>query len=140
MNKNLTTYRPDKVKVVINGNHIVAGFTEDSFVKVEPNGGGVTMEAGADGEVTRTRSAIKMFKITLSLLYGSSSDNYLLNLWNRDESGDVLFPVMIRDLGGSPLFTGEQCCIENAPSPEYGKTGKGNTYSILVAYGKMEPQ
>lgn len=138
--KNVTTYRPDKVKVVINGSHIVTGFASGSFIKIEPQGGGVTMEAGADGEVTRTRSATKMYKVTLTLQYGSTSDSYLLNLFNRDEIDNVLFPVMVRDLGGSPLFVGEQCCIENAPSPEYSDASKGNTYTILVAYGEQEPQ
>ena len=49
------TYNSAKVKIAL-GTHAVTGYAEDSFVVIEPIGGGVTSKSGCDGETVRSLS------------------------------------------------------------------------------------
>lgn len=46
----IKTYNPKEVTIAL-GNHIVAGYADDSFITIDPNGDGVTKKVGCDGEI-----------------------------------------------------------------------------------------
>ena len=51
----IKTYNPKEVTIAL-GNHIVAGYADDSFITIDPNGDGVTKKVGCDGEIVRSIS------------------------------------------------------------------------------------
>lgn len=135
-----TTYRASDVTMILGGSHIVSGFAEDSFISIQPQGGGNTMKVGADGEVVRDQDTSKMYKVNLNLLHGSKTCAWLDEAFQRDKStGNGMFDIMVKDLSGvNRQFDGRYCCLENLPNVDYNKSSPTHSYTILVASGEYK--
>ena len=100
MSSKIKTYNPKEV-IVTCGTHIVTGYADDSFISIEPNGDGITKKTGCDGEIARSISPDNTYKVKLTLL--------------RD-TGNGLFPILIKDLKGGLVFSTEAAwCVKKAP-------------------------
>ena len=105
MASKIKTYNPKEVTVSC-GNHIVTGYAEDSFVQIEANGDGIVKKVGCDGEIVRAVSPDNTFKIKITLLQTSDSNTFFSNEIDVDrETGDGMFPVLIKDLKGGLVFS-----------------------------------
>jgi hypothetical protein len=118
----MLTYSANLV-IITFGTHIVTGYAEDSFINLEKDGDGVTRYVGADGEVARSMSLNKCYNITLTLSGASPTNDYLMNLWNKDQQrGDGIEPITVKDLAGGRLFNANECWIVNPPAYNPGAT------------------
>ena len=116
MSSKIKTYNPKEV-VVSAGPHIVTGYADDSFITIEPNGDGITKKVGCDGEIARAVSPDGTYKVKMSLLQTSDSNSFFSQKVDQDrETGDGMFPLLIKDLKGGLLFSTEAAwCTKKAP-------------------------
>ena len=106
MSSNIKTYNPKEV-IVTCGTHIVTGYADDSFISIEPNGDGITKKTGCDGEIARSISPDNT----------SDSNSYFSGMVDLDrDTGNGLFPILIKDLKGGLVFSTEAAwCVKKAP-------------------------
>ncbi len=117
----LKNYSPKDVSVIVGG-HIVSGYADGAFVSVARNVDLFAVTIGADGEGTRTKSADRSGRFTITLKQTSESNAVLAALNQADElNNGGLVPVIVRDSQGNSLHTCEQAWIVKAPDAGYGK-------------------
>lgn len=115
------TYNPKEVTMAI-GNHIVSGIADDSFITIEANGDGVMKKVGCDGEVARAISPDGTYKVKVALLQTSDTNSYLQERYAHDrDTGEGLFPILIKDLRGGLVFEAEAAWVIKPASRVLGK-------------------
>lgn len=115
------TYNPKEVVMAL-GNHIVTGFADDSFITIEANGDGIAKKVGCDGEVARAISPDGTYKVKVALLQTSGTNSYLQKRYAQDrDTGQGLFPVLIKDLKGGLVFSSDAAWVIKPPSRVFGK-------------------
>jgi hypothetical protein len=119
----LHTYDPKMVAVVFRGIPIT-GFADGTFVTVEHNNDMFTLQVGADGHATRTKSNDNSGKITVTLTQSSPSNDPLTAIHNADRlapKGVGIGPIQVKDLSGSSLHSAPTAWIMKPPSSAYAK-------------------
>lgn len=113
------------------GNHVVSGYSDDNFVGYEKNGDGTATKYGCDGEVVRSIDPNTSYKVNLSLLHTSETNNYLQNKYNQDqETCDGFFPVMIKDLRGTVLFQADYAWVAKPAGRSFGREAPNTDWEI----------
>ena len=79
----IKTYNPKEVTIAL-GNHIVAGYADDSFITIDPNGDSVTKKVGCDGEIVRSISPDDTYIVKLTVLQTSETNSFLQNRFKQD--------------------------------------------------------
>lgn len=115
------TYDPKQVTISF-GSHIVSGYAEDSYITIEPSGDGISKKVGCDGEIVRSLSPDNTFNVKLNLLYQSATNAWLQLQYDRDMStGDGMFPILVKDLKGTMIFSAAACWATKPASRGFGK-------------------
>ena len=130
MSKKIKTYNPKEVTVSC-GSHIVEGFADDSFISIEANGDGITKKVGCDGEIVRSVSPDGTYKVKITLLQTSGSNSFFSGKVDQDrDTGDGMFPLLIKDLKGGLVFSTEAAwCTKKAPVTR-GKESNNREWEI----------
>ena len=117
----MKTYDFKQVAVIIGGRQIT-GFAEgDDAVTVERDEDMWSMQVGADGEATRSKSNNRAGKITLKLKAASESNAILDGFALSDElANGGLVPALIKDNSGESLHSAEQAYIVKRPAVTLG--------------------
>lgn len=124
------TYNPKEVTIAC-GSHIVTGFADDSFVSIEANGDGITKKIGCDGEIARAVSPDNTYKVKISLLQTSDSNAYFSNMFDVDrETGEGMFPILIKDLKGGLVFSTESAWVLKRSSVTRGKETNNREWEL----------
>lgn len=124
------TYNPKEVTVAC-GSHIVTGFADDSFVSIEANGDGITKKIGCDGEIARAVSPDNTYKVKISLLQTSDSNAYFSQMFDMDrETGEGMFPILIKDLKGGLVFSTEAAWVLKRSSVTRGKETNNREWEL----------
>lgn len=116
-------YDPQSV-IVTFGVNTLSGFGKDSVIEAERNGDAFSTTVGVDGEGTRTRSADKSGKVTLTLMQTSASNAVLSALESADEAspnGLGILPLMIKDAIGNSLCFAGKAWVSKLPAFKRGK-------------------
>lgn len=117
----LTTYDPKQVTVIIAG-QIISGFAEDTFVEVVRNEDMFTLQVGADGDATRSRSNNKSGRLTVTLRQGSPSNEVLSALAAADEvAGGGVTSFAVRDNSGTSVHGALTAWIVKAADSTYAR-------------------
>jgi hypothetical protein len=113
------TYDPKKV-VVIFGGVIFSGFAEGTFIVRAPSSGPAFEKVrGADGGVDRVNKNSNDYTISVTLKRTSPTNAALSAILNADKASNTgKFPLIIKDLNGTDLFTAPQAWIQDDPSAE----------------------
>lgn len=115
------TYDPKDVSIII-GSHIVSGFADGTFIRVERNNAMWTTQTGASGETVRQKSNDRSGKITISLMEHSPTNDILAGYLQADEVKNAgTFPFIMTHAGRNEIHEATQCWVENAPGTEKGK-------------------
>ena len=140
MRGDVHVYSPKNI-IAAFGSHMPSGWAEDSFITITEQGDGVTDTAGADGEVVVSISDDPRFEVKVVFSYGSATNNYLLNMYNRNKQvpGSGFFNILIRDLGDNPKFQASTAWVSKGAPIVYGKTASTQEWTIRCV-GKLEPQ
>ena len=128
----IKTYNPKEVTISL-GPHIVTGYAEDSFVTIEPNTDGITKKVGCDGEVVRSISPDKTYNINLVLLMASDTCKWLQERLDQDrETGDGIFPILIKDLKGGMVFSSDSAWVVRAASRQFSREAPNREWQIAT--------
>lgn len=116
----VNTYDPKKVIVTFGGVPL-SGFTDGTFVQIDPNTEGWTKSVGADGEVVRSFSNDNTHTVQITLQQTSASNDYLSTIHNTDKmTGNGVLPLTITDLNGTTLHFWAEAWISTDPSWGFG--------------------
>jgi hypothetical protein len=117
----LKTYDPKKILMSC-GPHPVTGYSDGTFVNIAPVGDGVTSKTGCDGEKVRSLDPDNSYTVTLTLLQNSPTIAWAQKQYMLDkETGDGMFPILIKDMKGGMIFSAEHAWIVNSPEREFGR-------------------
>jgi len=115
INRNVTTYDPKRVIITFGGIPI-SGFASGTFINATPSSDRFSKVVGADGEVSRSKSADETSEVTITLLQSSLSNQYLSGVESLDRLTDKgILPLTITDLNGGTLKFWPQAWITKAP-------------------------
>jgi hypothetical protein len=93
----LRTYDSRKVLISL-GSHSVTGYSDGSFINIEPNGDGVIKVVGCDGEIIRSIDPDGTANLTLTLLQQSPTLAFCQKIYDRDRvDGSGVFPVLNKE-------------------------------------------
>lgn len=130
MSSKVRTYNPKEV-VIACGSHIVTGTADDSFISIEANGDGITKKVGCDGEIARAISPDNTYKVKISLLQTSDSNDFFSRMADLDrDTGNGIFPVLIKDLKGGQVFSTEAAWVTKKSSLTRGKDTNNREWEI----------
>lgn len=115
------TYDPKNTQIIVGG-HIVQGFDDGTFIKVERNNDAFTLKVGADGEGARNKSNDKSGTFEITLLGSSASNDALSGFATADElnNGGVV-PVLVKDDNGTTLAEALTAWVRKKAPVEFGK-------------------
>ena len=144
-NRNVTTYDPKKVIITFGGVPI-SGFAAGTFLNVTASSERFTKVVGADGEVSRSKSADETHEVTITLKQSSLSNQYLSGIETIDKLTSAgILPLTITDLNGGTLKFWPQAWISTDPELGYaaeqtdrewtfhtGQIGASNTGATLT--------
>lgn len=126
----MRTYDPKAVTVVVAG-QIITGFAEDTFIGLARNEDMYTLQVGADGEATRSRSNNKSGRLTLTLRQGSPGNEILSALANADElAAGGVFSMAVKDNSGTSLHSAVTAWIVKMADTEYAREAKDREWVI----------
>ena len=130
MSSRIRTYNPKEVTIAC-GSHIVSGFADDSFVTIEASGDGITKKVGCDGEIVRAVSPDNTYKVKISLLQTSDSNSFFSQKADQDrDTGEGMFPVLIKDLKGGQVYSTEAAWVIKKPSLVRGKDSNNREWEL----------
>jgi len=115
------TYDCRKVLITL-GTHIVTGYSDGTFVSIEPNGDGFTKKVGCDGEVGRSRDPDETAKVTLTVMLTSPTVAWCQQQYVKDrDTGEGTFSILIKDLKGGLVFSSATAWIVKPPVRDFDK-------------------
>lgn len=126
----MKTYDPKNILITLGG-VAITGFADGTFVTVRRNSDTWSLQMGADGEGTRSKSNDKSGQIEIQLMQSSQSNAYLSNLALADELNNAgLVPALIKNNLGSDLHAAEQSYVKKPADAEYAKEAGPRTWII----------
>lgn len=138
VSKKVATYDPRQV-IVTFGSHTASGYSEDGFISIEKQGDGVKSKVGCDGEMVRALDPNESYKIAAKFLQSSATNKFLLEQYQLDnETGEGTFPVTIKDLRGSLLFSADIAWAVKPTKYEYGKEAGEREWEIETGPGTLK--
>lgn len=121
MSKNLATYDPKQVQVIVGGNPIT-GYADGTFVTVSFDEQQWNKVTGADGLTSRSKTNNYSGSITLTLLSTANSNDILSALWSRDRrSNDGVVSILVKDAMGRTKWSSSQAWIRQMPDQDFSK-------------------
>ena len=130
---NVKNYSPSDVLLVV-GAFPISGYMDGTFITVEPEVEAFSDHCGADGEVSRTRSADFRGTITVNLKQTSASNDILSGMFAADRlTGAGVVPVLVKDASGRSVVTGAQSWIATDPRQTFADGMEGREWKLRVA-------
>lgn len=132
------TYNSKEVKIAL-GSHIVTGLAEDSFVTIDPNGGGITKKVGCDGEIVRSIDPDDTWIVKISVQQTSETNSFLQQKQRQDQTGgNGTFPILVKDLKGGLVFSADTAWAAKPASRGYGKEAGNREWELHTGSGTMD--
>lgn len=137
MSQRIRTYNPKEVTISC-GSHIVTGYADDSFITIEPNGDGITKKVGCDGEIARAVSPDNTYKVKIVLLQTSDSSSFFSKMADLDrDTGEGMFPILIKDLKGGQVFSTEAAWVVRKSPVNRGKDTNNREWELDTGDGTL---
>lgn len=116
------TYAAENVVITVGG-VILSGFGDGDFVTAKYDEDRYTKKIGADGEVSRSRTASRAGSIEVVLSATSKTNDELSALFNLGQFGafEAPVPLGIADLSGRSLAGASKSWLKTAPDMVFGK-------------------
>jgi hypothetical protein len=131
----LTTYDFDQVSLIVGG-WIVDGYAEGSGIELEQENPIFTHKNGVDGKVARSKILKRTAKLTISLMAGSQTNDYLGALAKTDmeaPNGAGIVPIMLKDNSGRSMYAAAQAWISELPNVTYADEMGERVWVISIA-------
>lgn len=131
----MRNYDPKEVSAVAGG-HLVAGFAEGEFIRVEPNADEFVDVAGSQGDVSRARIGDRRVTVTLILQQTSPSNDVLTAFAELDRTtpnGGGVFSFLLRDRQGTTLIQAEEAWVQRRPDVTFSNEVTNREWTIRLA-------
>ncbi len=121
----VTTYSAAATSVVY-ASHLIEGFADgDDVIKVERAEDSIQATIGIQGDAVVSQSTNKSGTITVSLLAGSISNEFLSGKANANDAGSLFAgDINISETGTGAGVVAEKCIIQKIPEYGRGATAK----------------
>lgn len=117
----MPTYNLRDVHSLVAGVRIEGG-GETDFLTIARDEDAFAKTAGADGEVTRSKTNNMGGSFTFNLMQNSRANALMQTALGIDEiTGDVVFPVVVADLRTGYLFYAEECWVRGQGEVPFNK-------------------
>lgn len=127
------TYAADQVQVIM-GTRRLKGLAEGTFVEIVRDEDTFTKQVGADGEVSRSKTANKSATATITLLQTSEDNAYLQGLHNTDEnSGAGIVPFKVIDKSGTTVAIATESWVQKPADISLGRDSGERAWTIALA-------
>jgi hypothetical protein len=136
----LKTYDPNLYDVIFAGVRLNEGTADGQFVQVEFNAPAFTKKVGADGTVTRARSADRSGSLTVTLMQTSAINDVLSGIHLADRSapnGQGVGSLLIQDRAGTTVLRASKAWIADDPSVTLEMEATTREWVIDFADGYM---
>ncbi|WYV99009.1 virion structural protein [Pseudomonas phage vB_PpuM-NoPa] len=113
----ISTYSPMDVTITLGGLHSVIGYADGTFVTIKKDIKPFAKVRAMDGEIARQYFDDAGYKVELTLMQSSPTNNVLSMLYNVDtvtHMGKV--PLFIKDSRGQTTFIAGTAWIEEIPT------------------------
>ncbi len=131
------TYSPKRVEVIVAGVPL-RGFADGTFITAERTSDAFSTNVGADGEASRTASADRTGKVTITLQQTSDSNDFLSGLALGDEvSLNGQFPFLLKDTNGRTLIEAPCAWIDKIANSEFSNELTDREW--VISLGEMIP-
>lgn len=121
MGHSLNTYSPSDVIVSLAGLHTIVGYADGPFIRIVKETKPFEKARAMNGEVSRIYSEEEVFRVEITLMQSSPSNNVLSMLYNIDRASRVgKFPLFIKDTRGQTTFLSATTWIEQIPDVVFG--------------------
>jgi hypothetical protein len=128
----MQTYSPQDVILSVGG-YQISGYADGTFISVEREVDAYTKVVGADGEVSRTRSANRSGSLTLTLKQTSNGNAVLGSFMASDEADDSgSFDIILKDNLDNNIFSSIGW-VRKVPTYEYGSEESNREWAIDLA-------
>ncbi len=116
------------------GAFLIQGFGEgDDVISIAPQADAFNSLAGADGEVTRSKTNDNRWLLTVRLLQTSPSNDDLMGVFLADKlSNTGVQPILLKDLNGNTLVGEGQAYIQRAPDIGLGSNVADREWVIML--------
>ncbi len=129
-NRGTQTYDAKNISISV-GAHIVGGFADGTFLKIERNNDSWTTQSGASGETVRSKTNDRTGKYTFTLQQTSLSNDVLMGFFLTDELKNLgKFPIIVREVTGNTVSQATEAWVMKLPSVEYGKESGNREWVI----------
>lgn len=114
------TFDPKQV-IVTFGLIVMSGFAPDTFISIDPEGDDFRVIRGTGGNTDRVKIGTGNNIVTLSLLQTSPINDALSIVRGLDVVGNAgVFPLLIKDVGGTQAFYAPKAFIMAPPNMSMG--------------------
>ena len=126
----VNTYDAGQVAVIV-GTRAANGLAEGSFVKVRRDVEAFIKKAGADGEITRSKTNNKGGQIEITLDASSDFNDYLSELAALDEAtGNGIVSSSVVDRSGTTAVFARQSWIQKVAEIDMGRDSGERTWIL----------
>lgn len=116
------TYDPKKY-IIVFGAIPMTGFAEGTFITLARNGDLFEKSRGADGTVDRINKNASDFSVTITVKQTSLTNDALSAVMIVDMKNNTgVYPLTIKDLGGTTVFFAQYAWIGKDPDDENADT------------------
>lgn len=116
MASSLNLYSPTDVIVSIAGMHTVTGYADGTFIRILKEAKPFEKQRAMNGEISRIYNDDDVFRVELTIMQSSGTNNILSMLYNVDIATRVgKFPLFIKDGRGQTTFLSATTWIEQLP-------------------------
>ena len=127
-------YDPRQLMIAL-GSHIPTAFPDGTFINIERHGEGVRKIVGADGTVARSVDPDRTATVTFTIRWDSDTATWAQNQYDLDnETGNGVFPILIKDLRGGLVFSAEEAWVEQPPSDEFALEMSNREIVLATGY------
>lgn len=115
------TYASEDVQIIVGGVPMT-GLADGTFVTISRDEQAYTKVTGADGSVSRSKSANRAGTIVITIKQTSPSNDVLSGFMIADEQGNNgVVPVLVKDTNGTTLCYSSAAWVQQAPDSEFSK-------------------
>lgn len=141
----LNTYSPSDVIVSLAGMHTVTGYADGTFIEIRKEGRPFLKQRSMDGQTARIYDEDQNYRVYLTLMQSSSTNNILSMLYNVDLATRMgKFPLIIKDGSGSTTFVSLTTWIEDIPNVRFADKLSEYTWTFgcsdaMISIGGNDP-
>jgi hypothetical protein len=124
------TYAPDEMTLVVGG-VVMSGFADGTFITVSRDEQAFNKVTGADGTVSRAKTANRSGTLALVLTQTSPSNDVLSGFMIADElANQGVVPVLLKDKSGRTVVFSSAAWVQQSPDAAFSKNIENREWTL----------